>query len=498
MPGYDIPYLPFVSLIPLLALSAAAESPREAARIGFAAGTLANLLIYYWIAWTVAIPGNLGWLLGAAAALSVSAFVAGFISGICAVHNYCLRRLGGFALWAFPFFWTLFELGRTHLFTGFPWMLLGYSLAGSPLLRQAADLAGTLGLGFLIAMVNVAAYRTITAIGERNIRAIAVSCLVVIGIPVSMVLYGNLRLQSPKGGRALPLRIGISQGGIDQNRKWDPANQEETISIYRKLTADAVAQGARVVVWPETAAPFFYGWESALTELVDNVARTNATPIVFGAPWFNPEGGGKYFNSVFYLNARGIPVGRYDKRHLVPFGEYVPLRHLLPFISKLTAGEEDFSCGTGPLLFGIDNTSAAASICYEAVFPEIIRESVLAGAGWLINVTNDAWFGDTVAPYQHLAMARMRAVELRRPMVRAANSGISAVIDSSGEVVRSLGLFKKGIVVADITPETGQTAYAKTGELFGFSCIIIGFLTFLFALRGPHGNRYPGGANKRP
>ncbi len=498
MPGYGIPGLPFVSLIPLLALSASALTPGEAARRGFAAGILANILIYYWIAWTVAVPGNLGWLLGAACALFVSAFVAGFIAGICAVHNYCIQRSGPDALWAFPVFWTLFEVARTHLFSGFPWMLLGYSLADSAVLRQAADLTGTIGLGFLIVLVNVAGYRALTAIVERNWRALAFSILVAAVIPLSLVGYGNLRLRPDPGRNAPFLRVGIAQGGIDQNRKWDPANQEATIAIYRDLTVEAVAKGARVVVWPETAAPFFYGWESALTALVDNVAGTTRTPIVFGAPWFNPEGGGRYYNSVFHLDARGIPVGRYDKQHLVPFGEYVPLRRLLPFINKLTAGEEDFSRGVAPSLFIIDNTAAAASVCYEAVFPAIIRESVLAGAGWLINVTNDAWFGDTVAPLQHLAMARMRAVELRRPMVRAANSGISAVIDSRGEIIRSLGLSRKGVVVADITPGVGLTPFAKSGELFGFSCTIIGFLTFLFALRGPHGNRNSGGANNRP
>jgi apolipoprotein N-acyltransferase len=498
MPGYDVPFIPFLSLIPLFALSASAESPRAAARCGFAAGTAANLLVYYWIAWTVAVPGNLGWFLGAACALAVSAFVAGFIAAFCALGNCCLRRSGPGTVWLFPVFWTAIEMGRIHLFTGFPWMLLGYSLADSPVLRQSADIAGTLGLGFLIVAVNVALYRGMTALGNRNVRAAILPGILAAAILASMAGYGRYRLGEPQAAGGRPLRVGIAQGGIDQNRKWDPSLQEETIRIYHELTVEAVAGGARVVVWPETAAPFFYGWESALTAMVDNVAIRTGTPIVFGAPWFNPEDGGKYFNSVFHLDGRGLPVGRYDKRHLVPFGEYVPLRRLLPFISKLTAGEEDFSYGKSPSLFGIDNTRAAASVCYEAVFPEIIRESVQAGAGWLINVTNDAWFGDTVAPYQHLAMARMRAVELRRPMVRAANSGISAVIDPKGRIVRSLGLFRKGTVVAEIVPETGMTPFAKTGELFGYSCIIIGFLTFLFALKGTHGHRITGGADNRP
>jgi apolipoprotein N-acyltransferase len=498
MPGYDLPVLPFVSLAPLIFLSSTSDSPAHAARRAFAWGTLANLLIYYWIAWTVAVPGHLGWLLGAACALAVSAFVAGFLAAISALMHFSLRRLGPSALWAFPVFWVAVEMARIHLFTGFPWMLLGYSLAGNPLMRQAADIAGTVGLGFLVAFVNAAAFRFVErASGRRWASAVAAGAAGLVVVAV-MAGYGEFRSRQFSKESGPPLRVGIAQGGIDQNRKWDPAHQEETVDIYRDLTIEAVAKNSRVVVWPETAAPFFYGWESGLSDRLDNVARAAGTPIVFGAPWFSPDDGGKYFNSVFLLGADGMPAGRYDKRHLVPFGEYVPLRRLLPFISKLTAGEEDFSYGKAPAIFRVAGSSVSASVCYEAVFPEIIRESVLAGADWLINVTNDAWFGDTVAPHQHLAMARMRVVETRRPMARAANSGISAIIRADGEIAASLGLFRKGVLVADIVPGKATTPFVKTGELLGYSCIIIGFLIFLLALKGNHGNRNSRGADNRP
>jgi apolipoprotein N-acyltransferase len=218
-------------------------------------------------------------------------------------------------------------------------------------------------------------------------------------------------------------------------------------------------------------------------------------PIVFGAPWYDPAGGGKYFNSVFLMDARGVVLGRYDKRHLVPFGEYIPLQPLLFFLSKLTAGAADFSTGTGPALFRIGGRPVAASVCYEALFPALIRDGVLEGASWLVNVTNDAWFGDTVAPHQHLAMARMRCVEFRRPMVRAANSGISAFIDADGGIAASLGLFRRGVLVAAVRPATGETVYAKTGEIFGISCSILTILAFIFSLRGSHGIRIDGREN---
>jgi len=309
-----------------------------------------------------------------------------------------------------------------------------------------------------------------------------------------LLLYGWPGSVNPAGPAAkVPeVKVAIAQGGIDQAVKWDPENQLATLGIYSALTWAARDAGAQVVVWPETAAPFIYGWEAGLSRWLEGIAVSGRIPIVFGAPWYDPAGGGKYFNSVFLMDARGVVLGRYDKRHLVPFGEYIPLQPLLFFLSKLTAGEGDFSSGAGPALFRVAGRPVSASICYEALFPALIREGVLGGATWLVNVTNDAWFGDTVAPHQHLAMARMRCVEFRRPMVRAANSGISAVIDADGGVAASLGLFRRGILVAAVRPGTGETVYAKTGEIFGISCSILTILAFIFPLRGSHGIRSDG------
>ncbi|MDP2657019.1 MAG: apolipoprotein N-acyltransferase, partial [Candidatus Deferrimicrobium sp.] len=295
--------------------------------------------------------------------------------------------------------------------------------------------------------------------------------------------------------RVPEVKVAIAQGGIDQTVKWDPENQLATLEIYGELTRKARDAGAQVVVWPETAAPFFYGWEAELSRRLDAIAVSGGIPVIFGAPWFDPAAGGKFYNSVFHMDARGVVLGRYDKRHLVPFGEYIPLRSVLFFLSKLTAGEEDFSTGTGPALVQVGGRAVAASICYEALFPALIREGVLGGAAWLVNVTNDAWFGDTVAPHQHLAMARMRCVEFRRPMVRAANSGISAIIDRDGGIAASLGLFRRGVLVAAVRPATGETVYAKTGEIFGISCSILTLLAFIFPLRGSHGIRDAGREN---
>lgn len=497
-PGYDVPGLPLLCMAPFLAVASGAASVRAAAWRGWIAGTAASVPLYYWIAYTVAVEGKLGWPLGALAAFLVSAYIGAYFSVAAAAARRLEDRFGERGLWVFPLAWTALELARTYLFTGFPWMLLGYALAGSPPFRQAADLAGVLGLSFLACLSGTALFLAGRRLSAGSVRTAALAVLPGLAVVLFLAGYGRLALadRAKAGSGREPLKVAIAQGGIDQSAKWEPGNQAHTLDLYEELTVRARDDGARIVVWPETAAPFFYGWERELTRRLDGIAARVGIPLIFGAPWYDPAGGGKYYNSVFHMDARGLVLGRYDKRHLVPFGEYIPLRTILFFLRKLTVGDEDFTAGTSSSLFRVDGTLLSASVCYEAVFPAISREGVRDGAGWLVNVTNDAWFGDTVAPRQHLAMARLRCVELRRPMVRAANSGISAVVDSGGEIVASVGLFRRGVVVAEVAPGIGETLYAKTGEIFGFSCIIITVLTLFFPMRGPHGFRIAGGKDR--
>lgn len=497
MPGYDVPAVSFVCMAPFLDLAVRSGSVRDAAWRGWAAGTAGSLPLYYWISHTVAVEGKLGWPLGWMSAVLLSAYLGAYFSVAAAAAHRLASRFGDRGLWTFPFLWTALELARTHLFTGFPWMLLGYALSGETYLRQAADLAGVYGLSFLLALSGVSLYLAGKAWSERTLGAALPRLAPGAASILFLVVYGLAANAAPdsRGAGQEMWRAGIAQGGIDQNVKWEPSNQLNTLDIYGDLTSKARDAGASAVIWPETAAPFFYGWDAELSRRVDAIAAEAGVPLIFGAPWFDPAEGGRFYNSVFHLDGRGVLAGRYDKRRLVPFGEYIPLRRVLFFLRKLTVGADDFSPGTKSSLFSLNGARVSASVCYEAIFPGILRDGVREGATVLVNVTNDAWFGDTVAPRQHLAMARLRCVELRRPMFRAANSGISAVIDSGGGIVASLGLFRRGIVVGEVRPGTEMTLYAKTGEIFGISCIIISFFTLFFPLRGLHGFWTPGREN---
>ena len=495
-PGYDVPGLPFLCLAPFLAIAVSARTARQAAFRGWIAGTAGNIPLYYWIAYTIAVQGKLGWPLGALAAILVSAYIGAYFSVAAAAARAMESRFGERGLWLFPFAWVAVEMARSYLFSGFPWMLLGYTLAGSATLRQAADLAGVPGLSFLLALSSVSVYIAGRRLADRFQPKAAIPLIPGIVAILFLVLYGRSGSANAAGSAArIPeVKVAIAQGGIDQSEKWNPGNQLATLGIYGELTRKARDAGAQVVVWPETAAPFLYGWEVGLSLQLEAIAARGGIPIVFGAPWYDPSSQ-KFYNSVFLMDARGVVLGRYDKRHLVPFGEYIPLRSVLFFLTKLTQGAGDFSTGTSSALFPVHGQPVAASICYEALFPVLIREGVHEGATWLVNVTNDAWFGDTVAPHQHLAMARMRCVEFRRPMVRAANSGISAVIDADGEIAASLGLFRRGVLVAGVRPSTGETVYAKTGEIFGIFCSILTIFAFIYPLRGSHGIRIDGREN---
>ena len=496
-PGYDVPGLPFLCLAPFLALAASARSARQAAVRGWIAGTAGSIPLYYWIAYTIAVQGRLGWALGALAAFLVSAYIGAYFSVAAAAARHLESRFGERGLWLFPVVWTAVEMARSYLFSGFPWMLLGYTLAGSAALRQAADLAGVHGLSFLLALSSVSVYLAGRRLCDRiNARA-AIPLIPGIAVILFLLLYGRSASPDPAGSAArLPeVKVAIAQGGIDQSVKWNPENQLSTLWIYAELTGKARLAGAQAVVWPETAASFFYGWDAGLSRKLDAIAVIGGIPILFGAPWYDPAEGGKYYNSVFQMDARGVVLGRYDKRHLVPFGEYVPLRPVLFFLKKLTAGargllDRDLP---GPVP-GPRPAGGRLHMLRGALSgPDPGRGP--RGATWLVNVTNDAWFGDTVAPHQHLAMARMRCVEFRRPMVRAANAGISAFIDADGGIADSLGLFRRGILVAAVRPATGETVYAKTGEIFGISCSILTIFALIFPLRGSHGIRMDGREN---
>ena len=271
--------------------------------------------------------------------------------------------------------------------------------------------------------------------------------------------------------------------------------QLQTIDIYRTLSLQAVSSRGGFIVWPETAAPFYFQQRNSMQAAVVDIAKISGSALLFGSPSYEDEKGSiSYMNSAFLLSPDGTMSGRYDKVHLVPYGEYVPLRRYFPFIGKLVAGVGDFKPGKGFSPLSIDGHRLGVLICYEGILPEAARDYKREKAEILVNITNDAWFGKTSAPYQHLSMTVFRAVESRLYLVRAANTGISAIISPKGQILSQTGLFERTTLTGNVKIIDEKTYYAAYGDAFVYLCGIILMLIIISTMqrRKTHAGRNSG------
>jgi len=471
-PRPDLSFLAWVALVPLLL-----TMQRRPFRAGFVAGSTFFAAILYWVNIVMTTYGHLHPVLSVAAWLLLSAYLALFVAA--ATWAACrLKEVRGcpYSL-TLPVFWVALEFLREFLLTGFPWASLGYSQHVNLTLLQSADLFGVYGLSFLLMLSNAALAELLLARRNAGRRLPWGGVLVAALLAGTFFAYGSWRLSSDLDTRPERLRVSLVQGNIPQDIKWHPAHQQETVSIYRQLSASAAGDGApQLLIWPEAAMPFYYQDGGALAEQVDRVPQETGAALLFGSPAYRREGGAMhYLNSAFLLDRHGEALGRSDKVHLVPFGEYVPLKRFLPFIDKLVVGIGDFSPGTIVPL-PLNGQRLGVLVCYEAIFPELAREWVRQGSDLLVNVTNDAWFGNSSAPWQHLAMVSFRAVENRVWVARAANTGISAFIAPSGRVLAATSLFTPAVATLEVGLGARPGLYARTGDLLPM--LLLGLAVF--------------------
>jgi apolipoprotein N-acyltransferase len=369
--------------------------------------------------------------------------------------------------------WTALEFLRTYLFSGFPWALLGYTQYRQATIRLLASAVGVYGISALLILVNgTVAGLLIWSLYRRGGAGPRRGPLLSLGLASVAVLatvgYGRAIWRDPTGG--IPIRIGLLQGNIDQSLKWDRNYQTATLGIYERLVQRTATEKPALIVWPETAIPFFLRREPELSPRVFRLVAETGIPMLTGSPDVGQDG--LLYNAAFLLGSDGRIRGRYDKRHLVPFGEYVPLQRIFFFLDKLVVGIGDFGRGRTATVFSLNGTRFSVMICYEVIFPEEVREFVRAGAEFLVNITNDAWFGRSGAPTQHLAMAAMRAAENGTYLVRAANSGITAVIAPTGEILAATGLFTEAALVETIRARTAETPYTRYGDILAWVCLV--------------------------
>jgi apolipoprotein N-acyltransferase len=480
----------WVALLPLFHALRDAK-PKEGFKIGFLAGLIAHVGILYWISHVVVQYGYLPVYAGIAAMLLLAAYLS-LYTAFFAMGVVFLRARGNAVYLSAPLLWTVLEFARSHFLTGFPWENLAYSQYLFVNIIQIADITGIYGITFAIVLINAVLYNVLTALFRRSgypAVEIATACAVLAVI----YGYGHFRTADIQESlkNASSMEVALVQGNIDQSIKWDARYQSETLDIYHSLTLRAIPAPGGLIVWPETAAPFYFERPDPLREAVIHLARISGRPLLFGSPSYEDENGRvSFMNSAYLLRPDGVVAGRYDKVHLVPYGEYVPLRQFFPFIGKLVAGIGDFRPGKGfdPLVS--DGRRLGVLICYEGIFPEAARDYKRNRADLLVNITNDAWFGRTSAPYQHLSMTVFRAVENRLYLVRAANTGVSAVIDPTGVILSRTGVFERTVLKGEVKFIDEKSFYASYGDLFVYLCgLLLILIDFMQKRRRNHAGR---------
>ncbi len=427
----------------------------------------------YWVYHSLHDFGNADPLFAAMATFLLVAVFALYFALLAWIAAWCASGVSTqvFYWFIFPSLWMMCEYLRSTLFGGFPWNLIGQSLIDSPFWGVFAWV-GTFGASWLVAFLGGC---VATVLVHKKIKLRTYSgCMFLLALLIGWST-GLIQWTEAVGEK---VSVGIVQSGVAQGIKFDRDAFTKILKIHQDLTSELFDRD--LVVWSETAIPAYYHQvdEQVLLPLHDQIAAVNGGDLLTGI-FFRDEVAQKQYNSLVKV---GIPPETYHKRHLVPFGEYIPLRFLFEFFrSYVTMPMSDLDAGNQYNLLTIGEHQVGMSICYEAIFGREVIES-LPAAAYLVNVSNDSWFGDSIAVDQHLQMARLRAAETGRPMIRATSTGVSAMINHQGRVIRHSERFSAQILTGDIQPRQGTTLYARYGDRLIFA-FIIALLLFVFSYR---------------
>jgi apolipoprotein N-acyltransferase len=481
-PRIGLAPLAWAALIPLLFLVAANE-PAACFTLGWIAGVCHGVSLLYWITFVVNHYGNLPLPVSLMVCFLLVAYLAIFPGLFCAGLGW-FRQRGLVWVPLAPVLWVALELGKSRLLTGFPWENLGYSQYRWLSFIQIADIAGVYGISFVLVLSSALLYLIIFGpYQQKKPVARLLSVLLLIVLVSTVYGYGRWRLANLGSHPSRAFKVALVQGNIAQDTKWDPAFQQATLEKYLRLTTEVVEQQPDLVVWPETATPFYFLADLKNTRTLIKAVEKLKKPLLFGSPGFRRKGERlTLYNRAYLLDSKGMVTDYYDKIHLVPFGEYVPWKQLLFFVDKLVQATGDFAAGDRAVVMELPPARIGVLICYEAIFPELSRNLANGGANLLVNITNDAWFGRSCAPHQHLSMAVLRTVENRVPMVRCANTGISGLIDARGRILQASDLFEDATMFGTLQLENGNTIYSRHGDWFAWTCVVISLLGFGYAL----------------
>ena len=486
----------------LLILGVDGLAPRRALRLGFLAGWAAHTAIFHWIYVVTVTYGHAPPAVGVLAPAALAAYIGAFQAAFAGAFAWLARRR-----LANPFsaalLWVALDHLRSFALSGFPWATLGYAQHENAALVALAPYTAVYGLSFVTVLGGAALAHAL-----RDARAGGIPGRGV-GLALAAVAaahaVGFARSGDGDDSEGPAVRIAVLQGNIDQGVKWSPEWAERTLAVYEELSRRAAADGAELIVWPETAVPGPVDADAELRRRLADLARDTRAQLVVGAVGLAFDTGPRpsaYFDSAYLIDSVGEFTARYDKSHLVPFGEYIPFQDLIGLVVKAVArgiAAVSVSAGPGPRAIRVPREGEGGSvltagvvICYELLFPDLVRRFVADGGEVLVAITNDAWYGRTGAPYQFLAITAMRSAETRVWTARAANTGVSAIIDARGRVRAQTDIFERGLLVEDVplrAAPRGGSFYTRHGDVFAAACWIgvalLGLIGWRRSVPGP-------------
>ena len=494
LPPVDLTPLVFVAFPGLLWLDEGSAGPWASARLGYVFGLGFFLAGLYWIAASLFVDIARFWWALPFAVLGLPAYLAVYPAlaiGLTSLGTRALRLPAGARVCLFAVAWSAAEWARGHLLTGLPWNLVGYAWSGgfpgSLAMLQSVAWVGIYGLGFVTvlaaALPVLMGIPSLSPIAQARRVAPALGVALLILVPAAL---GALRLQLvPFEATGIWLRL--VQPSIPETMKWDPAAAEANFHRLIELSSGPSEHPLAAVLWPEAAAPFLIERDGPHRAAIAAVAPRDGPGggpgdgyVITGALRANPapDPPTRIWNSIEAIDGAGAIRARYDKAHLVPFGEYMPLGDVLP-VKKITPGTIDLSAGPGPQTIALPGLPGLSPIiCYEAIFPGAVVDED-SRPHWILNLTNDAWYGRSSGPYQHFAISRTRAIEEGLPLVRVANNGISGVVDPAGRVVARTRLDSVGHADVPLPAASSSTLYATAGDWPFAAMLLLGLIPAL-------------------
>ena len=476
-PPLPLGFVAYFSLVPLI-IALDNKSPTFAFGLGYLFGLISNSLLLFWVGWA-----TIGGTVAAIVLLCL------YTAILCWFYALVQRRWKVSALFFFPFLWVAMEYVKSLTEVSFPWLNLSYTQTYYLKLIQYASLWGNYAVSFWILWLNLLFYFFIKHKKRWKIATLLFAIMIILPYIYGARVMSERVVRMDPGWKGEEIKVALLQGNMEPKIKWDDRFLDYNIQTYMDMSKKAAQEQVDLIIWPETAAPCYLAAESLYLARVQETCDELNVPLLVGTNDYGvtPEGKLRYYNSAFLFTPHGGYPQVYNKIHLVPFSEKIPYDQIFHLSDKIQLGQSDFSNGEELTIFEVKRGKFATLICFESVYPTLVRDFVKRGAEFLVNITNDGWFGKTHGPFQHAQIAVFRAIENRIAIARCANTGVSMFIDPYGRVKNATRIFTRNIVVDKIPLRRKDntfsgTFYSRYGDWFASLCCLISFMAIAIAL----------------